>query len=543
MKRPARAVTGKTAIELIEEATHVLRLTGSATLAIYYLGTIPFALGLLYFWADMSRSPYAGQHLAETSLAVTALFILMKFCQALFARRVRAHLAAEEKPRYDLRDYARILLFQAVIQPSGLFIIPIALIVTLPFGWVFAFYQNVTALGGLSLSSVSDLTKRASKQSLLWPWQNHLVIGIASAFGIVVFLNWVLVAISLPGLLKTLFGVESIFTQSTLAMMNSTFFAAMIVLTYLTMDPLVKTVYALRCFYGESLQSGEDLKADLKRFAIPLRRLASVVLIAILLAAGRIGAAPQPAPPVSAEELNHRIDEVIHGRKYAWRLPRQPIAETEAREEGVIARFFGRIGSMARNVVRTVIRWFADVIRRIIDSSDAGRGRLPGLGWASSSLLLYGLLAAVVSVFAVFLVRVWRGRRRSATITVQPLTAHEAPDVRDESVSADQLPEDGWTRLARQLLEEGEFRLAMRAFYLATLAHLAQHNLISIARFKSNRDYEKELRRRGHGRGELLPVFGENLSVFESIWYGMHEVNGDSVRQFAANVDKIRNAI
>jgi len=46
------------------------------------------------------------------------------------------------------------------------------------------------------------------------------------------------------------------------------------------------------------------------------------------------------------------------------------------------------------------------------------------------------------------------------------------PDLADENIRADQLPEDGWTKLARELLERGEFRLAMRAFYLASLAHL-----------------------------------------------------------------------
>ena len=84
---------------------------------------------------------------------------------------------------------------------------------------------------------------------------------------------------------------------------------------------------------------------------------------------------------------------------------------------------------------------------------------------------------------------------RATAVASEPILP--APDIADENVRADQLPEDGWTKLARELLERGEFRLAMRAFYLASLSHLAARNLISIARFKSNRDYERELRRRG----------------------------------------------
>jgi len=64
--------------------------------------------------------------------------------------------------------------------------------------------------------------------------------------------------------------------------------------------------------------------------------------------------------------------------------------------------------------------------------------------------------------------------------------------------------------------------------------------LIGIAGFKSNRDYENELRRRGHAIPSLLAVFATNVSMFERIWYGVHEVDRELVHEFAANVDKIR---
>jgi hypothetical protein len=62
-----------------------------------------------------------------------------------------------------------------------------------------------------------------------------------------------------------LFGMESDFSQSPLSMLNTTFFATMFGLTYLCLDPLIKACYVLRCFYGTSLRSGEDLKAELRR--------------------------------------------------------------------------------------------------------------------------------------------------------------------------------------------------------------------------------------------------------------------------------------
>ena len=106
----ARRRQGKGAFDLIEEAVHLLRTAPPSTLAAYYLGAIPFVLGLLFFWADMSRSPFANQHLADASLALAALFFWMKFWQAVFAQRIRAHIAAEPPPALNFRLGTRILL-------------------------------------------------------------------------------------------------------------------------------------------------------------------------------------------------------------------------------------------------------------------------------------------------------------------------------------------------------------------------------------------------------------------------------------------------
>ena len=49
----------KSAIRIIEEAVHILRSAPGSLLSVYYIGSVPFILGLLYFWADMSRSAKA----------------------------------------------------------------------------------------------------------------------------------------------------------------------------------------------------------------------------------------------------------------------------------------------------------------------------------------------------------------------------------------------------------------------------------------------------------------------------------------------------
>jgi hypothetical protein len=548
MKRAHRRRDGKPGIELIEEATHLLRSAPMTTLAVYCAGVIPFVLGLLYFWADMSRSPFANQHLAEAALGMTALFLWMKFCQALFVRRIRAQIAGEPMPRWNARQCGRVFLTQAIVQPSGLFIIPLASIPMLPLAWAYAYYQNVTVLAGNEPGDLSLVLKKSWRQASLWPWQNHLLLGVMSLFGLCVFLNWVAVCLFLPQLIKMLFGVESIFAQSPMSLLNTTFFTAMFGLSYLSVDPIMKIIYALRCFYGESLQSGEDLKSELKQFSGSASLAVLVVFLA--LAAGSFArAAEAPPPPVSSPavppanvsppELDRSLNEVIHQRKYTWRMPRKDVKADS--EKSALRRFLEKAANLIRKWVQAAFEWIGRMLRKIFgDRPRSGGASSFGYGWIMSlQILLYTLVAAVVVALAVLLYRVWR-RRRLAPPPAVSEAIQPVPDIADENIGADQLPEDGWTKLARELLQRGEFRLAMRAFYLASLAHLAGRNLISLARFKSNRDYERELQRRAHAIPGLLPMFGENISVFERIWYGRYEATGELVNQFAVNVEKIK---
>jgi hypothetical protein len=243
---------------------------------------------------------------------------------------------------------------------------------------------------------------------------------------------------------------------------------------------------------------------------------------------------------ISPPGLDQAISQTIHERKYLWRLPREQVVEPDA-NQGIIAKFFNKVGAQIRAWARAMSDWLDKILRKLFHHRSIHTGSpSSGYGWIMSlQILLYGLIAAALAALVIFLMRVWRNRRRrAAAVASEPI--QPVPDVADENVRADQLPEDGWTKLARELLERGEFRLAMRAFYLASLAHLAARNLISIARFKSNYDYERELRRRAHAFPNLLAVFDDNLSIFERIWYGMHEVNGERVRQFAANVERLK---
>jgi hypothetical protein len=131
-------------------------------------------------------------------------------------------------------------------------------------------------------------------------------------------------------------------------------------------------------------------------------------------------------------------------------------------------------------------------------------------------------------------------RRRSAREAMATAVAAAPVDLEAGDVVADHLPESGWRDLAQEWIARKDFRMALRALYLANLAYLGERELIRIHRSKSNRDYQKELDRRARATPELGAAFEANLVVFESSWYGNKETGPDAIDVFVANLDRMK---
>lgn len=561
----------------MEQAVHLLRTGSASALAFHYIGSIPFVLAFLFFWTEMSRSAFAEARLSGSALTVTFLFLWLKTWQTAFCAHLRAQLLHRPPDPLRCSRLARSFACQSALQPSGLFLLPVATLLTIPFGWVFAFYQNVTALDD-GETDLKTVFKQSAQQAALWPHQNHGLIFLVTGFSFLVFLNWTSVCLMLPHLLKTLFGAESSFSRSASGLFNSTFLISMVALTWLSVDPIIKAIYTLRCFYGQALRSGEDLKAELRHLArhdpsaatqthgweppgptedhpfrahVPRSSTLPLALILFLLSLPGPSLTAAPGTPTSStasstpsettvppSELKDRIQEVLQKPKYSWRMPREK-ALVQSKEKGVIGRFLERMGETLKSGAKTVVEWLDRLLRKLFRNTPTA-GPSSGYGWATTlKLLLAVLVAAVIGGILLLLFRIWNDRvRNQLPLASQPVDA--PPDLNDENVSADQLPEDGWLSLARELMAQGDLRLAMRAMYLASLSHLAQRNLLTLARSKSNLEYQRELARRAHAFPGLQDLFAQNLTVFERIWYGMHQISRDLVDHFAENVRRIK---
>ena len=529
MKRRRNAPGG---VELLERAWALLRRIPVGLWAVYYLGALPFILGLLYFWADMSRSAWAADRAAPASLGLALLFFWMKAWHHAFGRGLLAELGGLDRAaspggsRYS-RAAAGIL-----VHGAGLFLLPLSLITAFSFPWTYAFWQTYTVQPARPGEGLRASIGRAWTTACRNPGQNHVLLAVLFFFGLAVLANIVGALALGPVLLKSLLGVETTLVRTWRALFNTTFLVLALGLAWLCLDPLVKAVYALRCFRSESRLTGADIRVDLHRAAREGNQAA--VIIAVLLIAA-LWLIPVPAfaaatsnankvAAVSTEELGRSIETVISEPQYAWRLPREKPAEPEDEEPGLVGRFFKWLGEKTRAGLKAMEGWIEDIAqwwddlwpdRQRTKPKPRPLGGLPG-SWPY--VLLYGGLTVVLCVLAVFLYRYYLRRRKEILAT--PLAAiAAAPDLADDSVSAADLPEDQWLELARGLAAEGDLRLALRALYLASLARLADNDLITLARYKSNLEYRRELDRRARGRAELVELFALNTGRVDRALY------------------------
>jgi hypothetical protein len=536
------------ALELVEEAVHLLRRAPAATLALYYAGTVPFILGLLFYWAHTTWFRPSGDAVAWGALGLVVLFALMKVAQAEFCAHLMALRLGAASPAWSWQRWGRLALAQLRLQPWALVANVIAVNLLVPFGWTFAYSQSLTVIGdddGLHAAAVA--------QARLWPRQNHLALLVLGIVALFAWFNVGAAFVTLPMLANRLLGIENIFGFSGAWFLNTTFVASVTALTWLGLDPLVKAFYTLRVFHGRARRTGDDVRVELQlatRGALS-RAVAAAVLLLCLWPTASLRSADAPARPaptaVQPERLNRAIDEVLAGSDFQWRLPpaRDPVGKDKA---GPITRFLRGGIDWLNDGLRVVRRWWNAVTdwwdRNFTrDKSPQREPTSSGGGGAAAGSLIRLLLYVLIGVAVLLLLWViWlvirQARQQMKPVLAAQAVASATPDLRDENVQAAQLPADGWLALARQQAALGEWRLALRALYLATLARLAGEGLISLAKFKTNLDYERELRRRALSRAEIVARFATRRRVFESVWYGAVEPGEADVREWMAELNQ-----
>ena len=524
-RRRVRQAGEPTAVDLIEEGVHLLRRTPIWAWTVYLCGAAPFLVGFLFFWMEMATSGLADRNLVPASLGMALLFIWLKAVQCYFACSLRGVLFEESSPGWGLRTWLRVIRRQTCWQATGLVVLPIAFVVTIPFAWTFALYQNMLTADPADSDNETKVFFLTNWQlARLWSGQNWMLLSLLGLVAFLSWLNWLSLVFFVPYLLQGLLGVETVFSRVGVNLFNSTTLFACLLLACLVTDPLVKAVYLLRRHYGESRRSGADLRLRLRTYArrSAAARAASLLVLfglgALALLPGQAQAtAVQPgAPPIQAGQLDRSIEQVLQRREFVWRFPRE-----EVHAEQRISWLRSWIEKMEALQERFE-KWLEELF-----GLDRARNHKPGflenLNLAAlGKLLSYLLIGSFVLLVLLLALRAWKMCAPDQALAAQSAddAARPKPDLEQEEVSADLMPRNQWIELARQLIAAGDYRLALRAYFLAQLSAFSSAGLIVIRKAKSNREYARELAQRGHGDCQLLDLYWRELRLFESIWYG-----------------------
>ena len=555
MKRPMphlRSAQRKSALRLLEEAVSVLKFAPFELLVSYCIGSVPFILGLFYFWTDMSRNAFANERLVIAALGMAALFAWMKIWHALFVHRIWHYLQHSSHGKWTVKTVFSMAAAQTLIHATGFFILPAPLLAMLPFGWCYAFYQNSHVFSGPGSPDLKSTIVQAWQQAKLWPRQNHLLMAIVSVLAVVMFINLAIGIISVPYLFKRFLGIETLFTMSGIHVLNTTFLITAWGCTHLCIDPIIKTAYVLRCHYGMSMKNGSDIKAELNRLMQKTLPAAVVLLCVFAGPIAAFSASPSPTDPpasasssISPDALDRSIRQVLEQRKFSWRMPREAQNQESEEAVGPLTSIVTWIVDTLQQILETIFDWIDSIIewleQLLPEPEMSQQPPRDSSRWSIRTLLV--LLFLVIAVALVmFVVYVWHRRKAAVPKPVDDVSPVDA-DLGDEAIKANDLPMEQWLSLAKEKLEKGELRLAIRAVYLAILAGLADEGFITIEAYKSNREYERELRRRSHERKVLLKAFSKSVHLFERVWYGMHAVTRTEVIQYLSLQKGMRDSV
>ena len=171
-------------------------------------------------------------------------------------------------------------------------------------------------------------------------------------------------------------------------------------------------------------------------------------------------------------------------------------------------------------LIRDFIRWIESLLP---DLPDAQPGR-PSFG-------SYVVMIAIVALAVLIVVYVgWLlFRRFKQPVKLRVRKKREARIVLGERLR----PEDTATDLlaeAEALARNGDLRAAIRKGYIALLVELGDRNVISLAQYKTNRDYLRSV----SSRPQLYSPLRRLTESFERHWYGFAQATPNDWQDFRA---------
>jgi Domain of unknown function (DUF4129) len=217
----------------------------------------------------------------------------------------------------------------------------------------------------------------------------------------------------------------------------------------------------------------------------------------------------QPADAVSKAEMNSRLAAILLRPEYAR-------AAKPDRKQSALARWLQKLGEL---LVR-FFRWFRNLFPQPREVNASGMNTIAVVAKLFVVLLALGLLAFAVKTLAPRFLRNRKAVKKSKPRARIVLGERLEPDQSAADILAD----------AEALARSGDLRGAIRKGYIALLVELGDRKIISLAQYKTNRDYLRAVRE----VERLHPKMEQLTYSFERHWYGLVQASDTDWSTFRA---------
>jgi hypothetical protein len=547
-------------LEALEGGFALFRSTFGREAWRYYAGAAPLAICFIPLWVANAQVRVSSGGLLIEALILAAAYLLRvravaRYMQGVRERAFGVPIAIPAGRAAKAAALGRLLTWKITLSAAALLTLP-------TFAGASWFYS---ACQFASLEALEDSAERHSIRGCLalageWFGGGLLLFLMFFPLWIAVWLNCVLLAIILPQLLHSIFGVDTFLSTQMGAYSlasSSAFWLSLFGGAWLALDPVVKCTFVVVYQHLRSRREGDDLRGLLASLPREQKRKAEMIgsagdgraagiaslaiLAAILLSPSHVAARSIQAPPSRGvadtssdparqervQELRQALDRESQRAIYRWHDTEHPSEPT----------WFDKLLARIGHAIERGWDAFLNFLRKLWPS---GLDFSPGTngGWRLKDLRFW--LALVVALtLAVGAMLFWLRRRREPPELSIPVAASPLPDLHDAAVASER-SEDEWFALANRLEGEGNLRLALRAAYLGLLAGLAERAWLTIRRDRTNREYLDEFTRRWRrrpqaaleARAEIPEKLRGSLRQFDRVWYGSHALTPASVATY-----------
>jgi len=546
------------ALEALERGFALFKSTFGWEAWRYYSGAAPLVFCLIVMWVVNGQIRLSdGTLLAEAAL-LTGAYLLRAWSVASYMERVRERAFGVPRPApvgasAQLAAIGRLLTWKIVLSCAAL----VGLTTVAGATWCYSACQfaSLEARGDDSRRHTLGGSVALSSQ---WFGGGLLLFLMMLPLWIAVWLNGLIVALLVPQLLHSIFGVNTLLSTPMgiyALFRSSAFWLSLFAGAWLALDPIVKCSFVVVFQHLQSRQEGDDLRGLLA--SLPREHQNKSQMIASAAAGGRVTtgalvvlaamlgcsspmAAAQAALPRSSAEtaahtpreaqiqkLQRALDAESRRAIYRWHDAEHPSPPNWF--DKLLVRIEQRCGR-AWNAVQNFLR------KLWPQGLNLSPGNEKGGSWKLKDVRLWLTLIAILTIGA-GVVLFWLRRRREATAQLSlPMAIAPLPNLSDGAVASERSEEE-WFLLADRLEREGELRLALRSVYLGLLAGLAQREWLTIRRDSTNRDYLNEFTRRWRRRPqaalerriEIPEKLRGSLRQFDRVWYGSYVPTREAV--------------